>query len=37
MSLNLKIDDKEVENITKLKININDNDDERETKDNSFG
>ena len=37
MSLNLKIDDKEVENITKLKININDNDDEEETKDNSFG
>ena len=37
MSLNLKIDDKEVENITKLKININENENEKETKDNSFG
>ena len=34
MSLNLKIDDKEVENITKLKININDNENEKETKNN---
>ena len=32
ISLNLKIDDKELENITKLKININENDEETKNK-----